>query len=69
MHDQHKVIYVTGSGKRYTVAHTMIFLYKRCSKTRSVKDKAKYIVCQNGRSKSSLICHSYIQTTESRHFV
>ena len=24
----------------------------------SVKDKAKYIVCQNGRSKSSLICQN-----------
>ena len=29
--------YVTGSGKRYTIAHTMIFLYKRCcSKTRNI---------------------------------
>ena len=29
--------YVTGSGKRYTNAHTMIFLYKRCcSKTRNI---------------------------------
>ena len=31
----------------------------------SVKDKAKYIVCPNGRSKSSLICHSY--NTELHH--
>ena len=29
---------------------------------RSVKDKAKYMVCQNGRSKSSLICHCSLQT-------
>ena len=30
-------IYVTGSGKRYTIAHTMIFLYKHCcSKTRNI---------------------------------
>ena len=29
--------YVTGSEKRYIVAHTMIFLYKRfCSKTRNI---------------------------------
>ena len=28
--------HVTGSGKRYTNAHTMIFLYKRCSKTRNI---------------------------------
>ena len=29
--------YVTGSGKRYTIAHIMIFLYKRCcSKTRNI---------------------------------
>ena len=29
-----EIRYVTGSGKRYTNAHTMIFLYKRCcSKT------------------------------------
>ena len=33
--DVHKKI-VTGSGKRYIVVHTMIFLYKRCcSKTRN----------------------------------
>ena len=30
-------LYVTGSGKRYTMAHTMIFLYKCCcSKTRNI---------------------------------
>ena len=30
-------IYVTGSAKRYTNAHTMIFLYKCCcSKTRNI---------------------------------
>ena len=29
-------LYVTGSAKRYVVALTMIFLYKRCSKTRSI---------------------------------
>ena len=29
-------IYVTGSEKRYIVAHTMLFLYKRCSKTRNI---------------------------------
>ena len=30
-------VYVTGSGKRYTNAHAMIFLYKRCcSKTRNI---------------------------------
>ena len=30
-------LYVTGSGKRYTIAHTMIFLYKRCCfKTRNI---------------------------------
>ena len=29
--------FVTGSGKRYTNAHTMIFLYKRsCSKTHNI---------------------------------
>ena len=29
--------FVTGSGKRYIVAHTMNFLYKRCcSKTRNI---------------------------------
>ena len=32
-----KVIIVTGSEKRYIVAHKMIFLYKRCcSKTRNI---------------------------------
>ena len=31
------ITYVTGSAKRYVVALTMIFLYKRCcSKTRSI---------------------------------
>ena len=31
------LIYVIGSEKRYTMAHTMIFLYKRCcSKTRNI---------------------------------
>ena len=31
------MLYVTGSAKRYTNAHTMIFLYKRCcSKTRNI---------------------------------
>ena len=30
-------IYVTGSEKRYIVAHTMVFLYKRCcSKNRNI---------------------------------
>ena len=29
-------IYVTGSAKRYTNAQAMIFLYKRCSKTRNI---------------------------------
>ena len=29
-------IFVTGSVKRYTNAHTMIFLYKRCYKTRNI---------------------------------
>ena len=28
--------YVTGSEKRYIVAHNLIFLYKRCSKTRNI---------------------------------
>ena len=28
----------------------------------SVKDKAKYIVCQNGRSKSSLICQNPVRS-------
>ena len=37
--------YVTGSAKRYTNAHTMIFLYKRCcSKTRNVFYSLKKIV-------------------------
>ena len=31
------MVYVTGSEKRYIVAHNMIFLYKRCcSKTRNI---------------------------------
>ena len=31
------ITYVTGSAKRYTNAHTMIFLYKRCySKTHNI---------------------------------
>ena len=34
---KHIYIYVTGSEKRYIVAHNMIFLYKRCcSKTRDI---------------------------------
>ena len=36
--------YVTGSGKRYIVVHTMIFLYKRCSKNRNIYKKKKKIV-------------------------
>ena len=28
----------------------------------SVKEKAKYIVCQNGRSKSSLICQNPVRS-------
>ena len=35
--------------------YTCLILYVQKG---SVKDKAKYIVCQNGRSKSSLICQN-----------
>ena len=39
---KHFITYVTGSAKRYTNAHTMIFLYKRCcSKTRNISYSLK----------------------------